>query len=154
MKWSKMLESGPVWTCGVWRMSPNDDRNRGKPVARKKSLNTYENQARISVIAAGVGALAAVATVALLARNFTDLQTFYVVYNPQTMYLPAVGVGLLGALACGTIGFFVGLNSAGQKRNTQSKLAWMGFFCSAAVITLALCIGLFFYFTRRPMTIG
>lgn len=123
-------------------------------MARKKSLNTYENQARLSVIAAGVGALATVATIVLLARNFTNLQTFYVVYNPETLYLPALGASLLAALGCGAIGFFVGLNSAGQKRNTQSKLAWMGFFFSAAVITLALCVGLFFFFARRPLSVG
>jgi uncharacterized membrane protein len=73
-----------------------------------------------------------------------------VTYNPNGFWLPTLGVGILVALAAAAIGFFVALNSAGQRRNTRSALAWQAFFVNAVIITVVLSAALFFLFTRNP----
>jgi hypothetical protein len=115
-------------------------------VASRK--NTYEKQARLSVILAAVGGLGVLASIALLVRNFHDS---WVMYNPHGRWLPVLAGALFVGLAAGAIGLFVGLNSAGQRRNPRSQLAWTGFFLSALVIALSLSAGIFFYFTRYAM---
>ena len=121
-------------------------------MARKKSWNTFENQAKLSVILAVVGGVGVLAAMVLLGRNFTNLQTFWVAYNPRTMWLPMLAAFLFLALSAGGAGFFIGLNSAGQRRNTRSRLAWIGFFASAGVLMLAVCAAIFFYFARYKVT--
>lgn len=111
---------------------------------------TFEQQARLSVILAAVGAVSWAGTVGLLLRNFTP-QTFWVTYNPKSLYLPVLGLTLLVSLAASAAGFFIGLHSAGQRRNTRSGLSWLGFFLSAGLLTLSLCAALFFYFARNPV---
>lgn len=114
------------------------------------NLHKYENQARLSVAMAVVGLVGCVGAVALLVRNFNPADRF-VYYGASSMYLPLLGVMLLVSLGGGAIGFFVGISSAGQRRNKAANVAWAGFFLSAAVITLALCAGIFFYFTRNAV---
>jgi hypothetical protein len=114
-------------------------------------LKTYEAQAKLSFWLAFPGGLAALVVVGLIYRNF-DRASFYVNYNPNGFWLPVLGLGLLVALAASTTGFFVGLNSAGRRRNTRSALAWQGFFLNAAIITLTLAAAAFFFFTRNPLT--
>lgn len=120
-------------------------------MARRKLINTYENQSKLSVLLAIVGALGTVGAAGLLARNFTDLETFWVAYRPSSMWLPAMGGSLLLALIASGIGFLVGFGSAGQRRNTLSGVAWLGFFLNAGVLVLALCAAVFFYFTRHKI---
>ncbi len=121
-------------------------------MARKKSWNTLENQAKLSVILAVVGGVGALAAVVLLGKNFTDLSTFWVRYNPKGKWLPMLAACLFLALGAGGAGFFIGLNSAGERRNTRSRLAWIGFFASAGVLMLAVCAAIFFYFARHKVT--
>ncbi|MCK4341904.1 MAG: hypothetical protein KAY37_09305 [Phycisphaerae bacterium] len=119
-------------------------------MARKKSKFTYENQATLSIVLAAVGGVAFLLAAGLLWRNFTDFETFWVSFNPKSMYQPLLGLVLFIALAVGAVGFFIGLNSAGQRRNTRSRLSWLGFFLNAGVIALALCAGIFFVIARHP----
>ena len=111
-------------------------------------LNTYEKQARLSVRLALVGCAATLGALALLALNFRD---FWIVYSPKGKWLPTFGGTMFIGLAAGVVGLFVGLNSAGQRRNTLSRLSWIGFFLSALVVTLILSAGLFFVFARYPL---
>ena len=115
-------------------------------------LKTYEDQAKLSLYLGVLAALVAAAVVALLARNF-DRTTFYVTYNAQGTWLPLLGAGMLGGLIAGTVGFFVALNSAGQRRNTRSKLSWQAFFLNAVVITVLLATVAFFVFTRNAVSL-
>jgi len=115
-----------------------------------KNTFTYERQAQLSVILAAVGALAFVTAAVLLARNFRR-DIFWVIYNPKGMWLPTLAAVLLISLCAGVVGLFVGLNSAGQRRNTRSQLSWLGFFLNAGIIVLAMCAGLFFLFARYPL---
>ncbi len=112
-------------------------------------VKTYEDQAKLSVWLAALGGLAILGVLFLMFRNF-DPATFYVTYNPNGFWLPTLGVGLLVALAASMIGFFVALNSAGQRRNTRSVLSWQAFFLNAVIITVTLSAAAFFVFTRNP----
>jgi len=111
-------------------------------------IKTYEEQAKLSVILAAVGGFFALAALGGILRNF-DLSTGWVRYGTKSIFLPVLGGCLTLALALAAIGFFVGLNSAGQRRNKRSRLSWTGFFLSALVITFTLCAGAFFFFTRH-----
>lgn len=96
------------------------------------------------------GGLAVFAAAFLIGRNFR-WENRWTVFSTDTLYQPVLGAVLLAALTFSAAGFFLGLNSAGQKRNTQSSLAWLAFFVNASVITAAICCGLFFALTRYPM---
>jgi hypothetical protein len=111
-------------------------------------LKTYENQAKLSVWLAGVGGLAALGVLWMILRN---LKAGEVSFGAGTLFQPVLGAGLFVGLAAATVGFFVALNSAGQRRNTKSALSWRGFFLNALVIALLLSAGVFFYFTRSPI---
>ncbi len=111
-------------------------------------LNTYEKQARLSVRLAGVGGAATLAVLILLGRNYHES---WVNYSPHGKWFLAFGGALFVGLVTGLIGFFVGLNSAGQRRNTLSRLSWTGFFLSALVITLIVSAAIFFFFTRNSV---
>lgn len=111
--------------------------------------NTYEKQARLSIYLAAVGGAATLGVLYLLGRNFKD---FWIVYNPHSKWLPMLGGTIFIGLLAGVIGLFVGFNSAGQRRNTLSRLSWTGFFLSALVVVLILSASIFFFFTRYAVT--
>lgn len=112
--------------------------------------NTYEKQSQLSLLLAGVSALFTVGLAGLMYKNF-HREYFEIIYAANGKWYPIVlGVIALG-LVSGGIGFLIGLNSAGQKRNTKSKLAWQGFFGNALTVTLTLCLALFFLLTRQPL---
>jgi hypothetical protein len=110
-------------------------------------VKSYEGQARISVLLAVGGAVLALATGALIWQNFSAAD-FAVYYRPSGMrYLAILSGGALAVILSVT-GFFVGLNSAGQRRNKKDSLAWLGFFLNAAVIILAMSLLVFFWFAK------
>ena len=111
-------------------------------------IKTYEGQAKLSVILAVIGGFFALVALGGILRNF-DPSTGWVRYGTKGIFMPALGGCLMLALALAAIGFFVGLNSAGQRRNKRSRLSWTGFFLNALVIMFALCAGVFFLFTRH-----
>jgi hypothetical protein len=111
-------------------------------------IKTYEEQAKLSVILAVIGSLFALAALGGVLRNF-DPSTGWVRFGTKSMFMPALGICLLLAVAFTAIGFSVGLHSAGQRRNKRSRLSWTGFFLNAAVLMFALCVGVFFVITRH-----
>jgi hypothetical protein len=122
-------------------------------VARRKSLNTFENQSTLSLVLGIVGLLAAAAALGLLARN-ADAQffeTYWIVYGEGSSFLPILGGVLAVAVAAGVSGFLLGLNAADQRRNARSKRAWLGFFLNAAAMTLAVCAGVAFVLMRHKI---
>ena len=118
----------------------------------KRNLKSFESQATISVILAGLAALGAVAAIYCVLSGF-DWKVFMLTYNRQGIRLYAVGGALFIALAASVVGFCVGFNSAGQRRNKKSRLSWIGFFANAALIALTLMVAVFFLFTRNPVSI-
>ncbi len=122
-------------------------------MAASFNLRKFETQARLSVVLGVVSILAGLAGGAAVAEGF-DWQAFWLTYNPRGMRILAIGGALVLALTASAVGFGVGFNSAGQKRNTQSRLSWVGFFLNAAAIALALIVSVFVYVTGNPVQPG
>ncbi len=110
------------------------------------NLKSYENQAKLSFWLGALGCLAMVGVAGILMRNYRA--GFYVAYSAKSLFLPVFALGMLTGLVAATVGFFVALNSAGQRRNTRSRLSWQAFFLNAFVLTVLLSLGVFFYFAR------
>jgi hypothetical protein len=122
----------------------------GGDVARR-TLDSFESQANLSVLLAAVGTVATLTVVVMILA----------VFDPQNFWIPMRAGGpryyaILGAsglaMISGAIGFLLAFNSAGQKRNTRSSLSWMGFFLNSAVITIAACVFVFFWFFKFLLT--
>lgn len=101
---------------------------------------------------AGLAAFAAMAALYCVLKGF-DWQVFMLTYNRKGPRLIFLGASLFVCLAAGVIGFFVGFNSAGQRRNKKSRLSWIGFFANAALIAVALMVAIFFVLTRNAISI-
>jgi hypothetical protein len=114
-------------------------------------LKAYEGQAKLSIILALGGAVGAAGGIFLILQAF-DWENFWLAYNPSGKRFLLIGATLALALVLAGSGFFVALNSAGQRRNKQSNLSWMGFVLNAVVLTMALSAGVFFAITRYPIT--
>lgn len=112
-----------------------------------KEAFTFETQARWSVVLAVLGGLASMAALGLIAYQYRAAERI-TPFSTSGMWVWAFLAAVGAALACSAGGFALGLNSAGQKRNTRSGASWMGFFLSAGAATIALCVALFFWMTR------
>lgn len=109
--------------------------------------NTYEAQSKLGVALAGVSGLCALAAAAMVVQAFDWTEFETVMRQNGTRFFAILGAVVLAMLA-GAVGFLVSFNSAGQKRNSLSRLAWTGFFANAAVITLTMWVFVFFWFTK------
>ncbi|MFQ5806105.1 MAG: hypothetical protein ACE5I3_06620 [Phycisphaerae bacterium] len=119
-------------------------------MARTKTGNPHETQAKLSMLLAVVGGLSALLLVVSVLWKF-DFEEFAAVYlDGGRRYYTILGATALG-VATGSTGFFVGLNSAGRRRNPLSNLAWTAFFLNAAVILVTLCMFVVFWFAREPV---
>ncbi len=121
-------------------------------MARKRS-NPHETQARISLGLAIIGGLGALMlTVCVFWRfSFGDFAAYY---REDSLRFYLILASFLLAMAASGIGFFVALNSAGQKRNNLSGLAWITFFTHAAILLIALCVFVVFYFAKEAVVMA
>jgi hypothetical protein len=115
-------------------------------------LRKFENQARVSVYLAILGAISCLVGLVAMLQRF-DAQNFMITYNSKRMFHYAFAATLAVALACAVIGCGFGFNSAGQRRNKATRLSWIGFFVNAAIIALTLMTGVFFLFTRNAVAL-
>lgn len=110
------------------------------------SLKTYEDQAKFSVILGVVASVVVLGAILLILQRF-DWATFMIPIRSKARMVAILGaIGLAAVLSAA--GFFVSLNTAGQKRNKNQSLSWTGFFFNAAVLTIATCVGVVFMMTR------
>jgi pilus assembly protein TadC len=119
-------------------------------VAGRKKENPYETQAKVSLVLAVIGGLSALALVAFVFRRF-DWGEFAAIYLAGSLRYYAILGAAAVAFITGVIGFFVALNSAGQKRNSLSNLAWATFFLHSAILLVTLCVFVVFWFAREPI---
>ena len=113
--------------------------------------NTYERNARISVALAAVGGLAALATAAMVLQNLKTAPSFEIQYSSASLRFKLILLGTAIGLIAGTTGFFMGLSSAGHKRNKLSHLSWTGFFSSAGALTLSMSVFVFFWLAKEKV---
>ncbi len=116
----------------------------------KFSLSRYDTQARVSVLVSAVSCIfLAMLTVFVFSIDkglkLLDKSQYIVTYG-HTRRLLVLGCGG-AAILLAVIGFGMGLNSAGQRRNDKPTLSWLGFFLGAMVLCLAAIL-LFFFQTR------
>ena len=117
-------------------------------MAQKKKVNPHELQAKWSLwlaIAAGLSTLALIVGV-LRHFSFTEFAAYYA--EGSLRFYGIIATALFSLAASG-IGFFVALNSAGQRRNALSGLAWKTFFAHALIIGVTLCVSIIFFFARE-----
>lgn len=113
----------------------------------KFDLNKYEDQAKLSIGLGAVAMLAALVSAAAIMQKF-DWSTFALYYGSKGLRMPVILGAAAAGCMIGAIGFIMGLRTAGQKRNKQARLSWIGFFTSAAAITLGACAGIFFWIVK------
>jgi hypothetical protein len=77
-------------------------------------------------------------------------RTQYVINYGPVRKLLVFGTGAC-TLLLAIVGFGLGLNSAGQRRNDKPKLSWIGFFLGAGVLCLALILFIFFRVRGEPV---
>jgi uncharacterized membrane protein len=119
-------------------------------VARTKTSNPHELQAKWSLLLAIIGGLCALLLIASVLRHF-DLAEFAAYYKKGSPRLYVILASTALGLAASGIGFFVALNSAGQKRNPLSGLAWKAFFMNALIFAVTLCMFLVFFFAKEEV---
>ena len=119
-------------------------------MGRRKRANPHETQAKVSLLLAAVGGLSALALIVFVLRNF-DWQNFAAIYTVGHWRYYAILIATFVAGASGAIGWFVAFNSAGQRRNKLSKVAWMTFFVHSAIILVTLCVFILFWFNKEPI---
>ncbi|NLE59351.1 MAG: hypothetical protein GX616_13400 [Planctomycetes bacterium] len=108
----------------------------------KFSLRRYEEQARVSFVAALASVVTFVGLLALVLRRFS-LQEMAIFYGQRTYLAVLVATAVTALLA--VIGFGLGISSVGQRRNEKQGLSWAGFFVAAAVLVLTICVFAFFF---------
>ena len=115
-------------------------------------LRRFEVQASWALRLAVVSLAPFVAAV-WLAMSRYDGQVGRIIYGAKGQFVLAFAVAVLASLAPAVIGFILGLNSAGQRRNDRSSRSWMGFFLGGAILSADVVLLLAFYMLRleRPM---
>ncbi|MFQ6048904.1 MAG: hypothetical protein ACE5K7_06030, partial [Phycisphaerae bacterium] len=91
------------------------------------SLRRYEDQATASLILSIAGLLLLIPLSYLVFRHFS-LEQRWIWYSEKTArkFLVLLSGAASGGL--GLLGFGLGINSAGQRRNIHSRRSWLGFF--------------------------
>lgn len=114
------------------------------------SWKTYEDQAKFSVVLGAIASVAALVALGLILQRF-DWSAFMIPMKSKLRLVAILGaIGVAGLLS--TAGFFVSLNTAGQKRNKNQSLSWAGFFFNAAVLTVAACMAIVFMMTKLSVS--
>lgn len=110
----------------------------------KFSLRRAENQAQVSAL------LSALSVLPLAALSFFVVQKIdwaeLVLYYGPNRRIAILGTAAV-TLLMSAIGFGLGLNSAGQRRNDKQQLSWIGFFTGALVLALTFVV--IFLFMQR-----
>ncbi len=105
-------------------------------------------------VQAGYAAVLSIASVvpflaaAWLAWTRYDGVLGQIVYGSRGRFVPAFLGCILLSLVPSTVAFFLGWNSAGQRRNDRSGQSWAGFFLGGAVVTFNLVLLIAFYMLR------
>ncbi len=114
-------------------------------------MRRYDVQATCGMAAALVSVVPALGGVALSIRNY-DATLGQIVYGSSGLFLPAF-LGCVAASALpAAVGFVLGWNSAGQRRNDKPGRSWVGFFVGGLVLTLDVILLIAFWMLRLEYT--
>lgn len=111
------------------------------------TLRRYDVQARYALILAMASFVPFVGAAGLIRRNFNgNLQR--IVYATGSGWLPVFMACLTLSIAISGVGFVLGWNSAGQRRNERAAWSWAGFFFGGTVLTLSFVLLIAFMMLR------
>jgi hypothetical protein len=119
----------------------------------KFSLRRYEDQATASVVLAIAGLILAIPLAYLVFRNF-NTEFGWIWYNPKSPR--KLLVLLFAAVTGGTalLGFGFGLNSLGQRRNTNQSRSWLGFILGGVGMLAAFLLLASFWLMSKPAAVS
>lgn len=100
------------------------------------NLRRVDVQAKLSFTAAII-ALMVTAALAFFVLQGLHWDTKIIPYSSRSNRMMGVMGAGAASLVIGTVGFWFGLSSAGQRRNELQILSWLGFFLSALAITVS-----------------
>jgi hypothetical protein len=112
-----------------------------------EKLRRYDWQARYAVWLAVAAVLPFLAGAYLAASRY-DGVLGQIIYGANGRFVPAFAVSVLASLVPATCAFFLGLNSAGQRRNDRSAWSWIGFFLGGLIATFDLVLLIAFLMLR------
>ena len=116
----------------------------------RASLRRYDIQAVYALVLSLASVVPMLGGVVLFFRNFT-FELAAIVYLQGSMFQPAyLGAAALAGLLSG-IGFLMGWNSAGQRRNHRSSWSWTAFFVGGFVATITVILLLAFVLLRQQI---
>jgi hypothetical protein len=116
----------------------------------KFSLRRHEDQATVSVILSMLALFGLIPLALVVFRN-VNFEQRWIIYNPKTARVMVVLVGAAFSGGLAFLGFVLGINSAGQRRNSRQAFSWLGFAVGAAVMLAAFLMLACFWFLKRPM---
>ena len=115
------------------------------------NLRRFEVQARLGLYLSIAAALPLLVAGYLVVKRFKP-ELGQIVYGSGGKFLPAFFGMVLISMVPSFVGFVLGLNSAGQRRNEASNQAWLGFFVGGTVLTLNIILVLAFLMLRFKLT--
>ena len=113
----------------------------------------YDVQARYSLI------ISLASIVPLAAAGYSSLTRYdpalrAIQYGDTGFFKPAFLACIGTACLLAAIGASLGLNSAGQRRNTAQRKSWIGFFIGAAVLSASIVVFAAYAFLKLPIQVG
>lgn len=112
-------------------------------------LRRYDIQASYSCVLSVVSIVPFLGALGMAFRNYRhDLGQ--ITYGDKGLFLPVFAGCLLLSMVPGALGFLLGWNSAGQRRNDKPRRSWTGFFVGGGILTLDLILLIAFWMLRLP----
>lgn len=115
-------------------------------------LRRFDVQANYALGLALGSVVPLLGAISLAIKNYNP-DVGQIIYGSKGSFVIAYfGCVLASALSAG-VGFFFGLNSAGQRRNDKPARSWAGFFLGGSVLTADIILTLAFLILRfkQPM---
>ncbi len=116
---------------------------------RFQHLRRYDVQADYACVLSLISVVPFLGGVALVLRNYHH-ELGQIIYGSKGLYLPVFLGCLFFSTVPSAIGFLLGWNSAGQRRNNKPRRSWIGFFLGGSILTLELILFIAFYMLRLP----
>jgi hypothetical protein len=119
----------------------------------KFSLRRYEDQATASVVLAIAALILAIPLAYLVFRHFSA-EFGWIWYNPKSprRLLVLVFTAMTGGVAL--LGFGFGLNSLGQRRNTNQNRSWLGLVLGGVGMLAAFLLLACFWLMAKPVAVS
>ncbi len=111
------------------------------------NLRRYDVQAKYALVLAIVSIVPSLVALWISWRRF-DADLGRIVYGSQGRFMLAFFGCVVIATAPAALGFVMGWNSAGQRRNDQSRRSWIAFFVGGSVLTLNVVLMIAFFMLR------